>query len=107
VLALKTPDDLEAAKSMVERHGTPSPMAQAPAWRMVVSPAKGRFRRSAAGPGAELHPGELIGTVVSLRDEQDVAAPHGGTIVEWLAEDGDPVGPGQPLIRLHPQGVGV
>jgi [acyl-carrier-protein] S-malonyltransferase len=24
--------------------------------------------------------------------------------VEWLVVDGDPVAPGQPIIRLHPQG---
>ena len=106
VLALKTPDDLESARSLVERHGTPSPMSQAPTWRMVVSPAKGRFKRVSAPAGADLHPGELIGTVITLRDEQDVAAPHGGTVVEWLAEDGDPVAPGQPLVRLHPHGGG-
>jgi [acyl-carrier-protein] S-malonyltransferase len=106
VLALRTPDDLEAAHDMVERHGSPSPLAQAPTWRMVVSPAKGRFQRSSTPAGGDLHPGELIGTVVTLRDEQDVAAPHGGTVVEWLAEDGDPVAPGQPLVRLHPHGAG-
>jgi pyruvate/2-oxoglutarate dehydrogenase complex dihydrolipoamide acyltransferase (E2) component len=26
-----------------------------------------------------------------------------GTILEWLVEDGDPVAPGQPLVRLHPE----
>jgi [acyl-carrier-protein] S-malonyltransferase len=26
-------------------------------------------------------------------------------VVEWLVEDGDPVSPGQPLVRLHPQGA--
>jgi len=31
-----------------------------------------------------------------------VNAPHGGIVVEWLVEDGDPVAPGQPLLRLHP-----
>ncbi|HEY4314043.1 MAG TPA: biotin/lipoyl-binding protein, partial [Actinomycetes bacterium] len=30
-------------------------------------------------------------------------APHGGTVVEWLVEDGDPVAPGQPIVRLHPE----
>jgi [acyl-carrier-protein] S-malonyltransferase len=23
--------------------------------------------------------------------------------VEWLVEDGDPVSPGQPIVRLHPE----
>ncbi|CAB4848055.1 unannotated protein [freshwater metagenome] len=51
--------------------------------------------------------GAPIGSVVNLRDEQPVLAPHGGTIVEWLVEDGDPVSPGQPIIRLHPEPVGI
>ena len=37
-----------------------------------------------------------------LRDSYDIIA-HGGRIVEWLVEDGDPVSPGQPILRLHPQ----
>jgi len=44
-------------------------------------------------------------TLVTSRDEHPVVAPHGGTIVEWLVEDGDPVAPGQPIIRLHPEAV--
>jgi len=28
-------------------------------------------------------------------------------VVEWLVEDGDPVSPGQPLVRLHPEAVTV
>ena len=36
-----------------------------------------------------------------------VVAGHGGTVVEWLVEDGDPVSPGQPLVRLHPEAVGA
>ena len=48
--------------------------------------------------------GAAIGEVASLRDRATVTAPHGGQIVEWLVEDGDLVSPGQPLIRLHPEG---
>jgi [acyl-carrier-protein] S-malonyltransferase len=43
--------------------------------------------------------------VITLRDEHRVTAPHGGHVVEWLVEDGDPVAPGQPLVRLHPEAV--
>ena len=46
----------------------------------------------------------MVGTLVTSRDEQKVVAPHGGTVIEWLVEDGDPVSPGQPLVRLHPEG---
>ena len=31
-----------------------------------------------------------------------MTAPHGGIVVEWLVENGDPVAPGQPLLRLYP-----
>ena len=43
-----------------------------------------------------------VGMVKNLRDEIPVNAPHGGIVVEWLVENGDPVAPGQPLLRLHP-----
>jgi [acyl-carrier-protein] S-malonyltransferase len=102
-LALKTPDDLPAALEMVEKHGSDNPMDASPSWRMLVAPAKGTFRRGGIGEGEDLDPGTTIGTLVTLRDEQPVAAPHGGTVLEWLVEDGDPVAPGQPLVRLYPR----
>jgi len=39
---------------------------------------------------------------VHLNDESPVIAEYGGAVVEWLVTDGDPVSPGQPLLRLHP-----
>lgn len=103
-LALNTPDDLEAAWAMVERHGVPSPVDDAPTWRLIVAPMKGIFHRAdlALGVGADLARAASIGTVSNLRDTVEVTAPHGGTVVEWVVEDGDPVSPGQPLVRLHP-----
>lgn len=102
-LALKTPDDLPAAWRMINEHGTESGLDNNPTWRMVVAPIKGTFRMAAATKaGDDLPVGATIGTVETLRDTIPVVAPHGGTIVEWLLEDGDPVGPGQPIVRLHP-----
>ena len=46
----------------------------------------------------------MIGEVASTRDRTTVTALHSGQVVEWLVEDGDIVSPGQPLVRLHPQG---
>jgi len=66
---------------------------------------KGTFTAPLGGvipSGHELDLQSTIGTVANLRDSVDVLAPHGGTVVEWLVEDGDPVSPGQPLVRLHP-----
>jgi [acyl-carrier-protein] S-malonyltransferase len=104
VVALKTPDDLEAARELVARHAVASHLDSSPTWRMLVAPAKGMFHRIDAGVGDELEPGANVGYVKTNRDEEQIIAPHGGVIVEWLVEDGDPVSPGQPLVRLHPHG---
>ncbi|MBZ5732877.1 acyltransferase domain-containing protein [Nocardioides sp. TRM66260-LWL] len=101
--ALKTPDQLDAARAFCERHGEASDLQHSPTWRLVVAPAKGTFRLDAeAAELAVLAAGAAVGAVRSLRDEIPVRAAHGGQVVEWLVEDGDPVAPGQPLLRLHP-----
>ncbi len=103
-LSLSTPDDLPAAWDLIERHATVAPTSQSPTWRLLVAPAKGTFRLGVTSEtGDSLVAGAAIGAIVNLRDEQPVLAPHGGTVVEWLVEDGDPVSPGQPIVRLHPE----
>ena len=102
VLALKTPDDLEAAHRMVREHGS-SRQASQPTWRLVTSPVKGMVQVSAVQPGTAVAAGDVVAHVSSLRDSLEVRSGHAGTVVEWLVEDGDPVSPGQPLLRMHPQ----
>ena len=103
--ALKTPDQLDEARAFCAKHGESWSMDTSPTWRMVVSPAKGTFHVSAEAAGLDLLPaGTTIGEVASLRDRTGITAPHGGQVVEWLVEDGDLVSPGQPLLRLHPEG---
>lgn len=102
-VAVRTPDDLEAAWALIEQHGRPALLDTSPTWRLIVAPGKGTFRRgSAAGSGDSLGTDAPVGHVETLRDTTPVVAPHGGVVVEWLVEDGDPVAPGQPLLRLHP-----
>jgi [acyl-carrier-protein] S-malonyltransferase len=104
--ALKTPDQLDAARAFCDKHGEASPIELHPTWRMVVSPAKGTFRRDEYAADADVLPANsAIGAVASLRDETTVTTAHGGHVVEWLVEDGDLVSPGQPLVRLHPEGI--
>jgi [acyl-carrier-protein] S-malonyltransferase len=107
--ALKTPDQLDGAREFCERHGedgSSGVLGTEPTWRMVVSPSKGTFHLAETADGAGvLSPGSAIGDIVSLRDRIAVTAAHGGQVVEWLVEDGDLVSPGQPLVRLHPEGV--
>ncbi len=103
-LALKTPDDLDAARDLIARHATPTSVTDTPTWRLVVAPFKGIIEFNVSEePGTVLDDKTKVATIRTLRDEYPVEAPHGGTIVEWLVTDGDPVNPGQPLLRLHPR----
>ncbi|WP_375426653.1 acyltransferase domain-containing protein [uncultured Friedmanniella sp.] len=106
LFALNTPDQLEDALNFVHEHGgatSASPIAGNPTWRLVVSPGKGQFTRTEdieLDTVLPLH--STVGMVKNRRDDIPVSAPHGGIVVEWLVENGDPVSPGQPLLRLHP-----
>jgi [acyl-carrier-protein] S-malonyltransferase len=103
--ALKTPDQLDDARAFADKHGSQSLLDSTPTWRLLVSPLKGTFHQTAdLLEGQSLAAGTVVGEVRSLRDQSSVVAPHGGTIVEWVAHDGDLVAPGQPLVRLHPEG---
>ncbi|HVF05351.1 MAG TPA: acyltransferase domain-containing protein [Frankiaceae bacterium] len=97
-LALRTPDDLAAARRLVTEH-TATSTGHEPAWRVVVAPAAGAFT---AAPVARVNAGAALGSIAGRRETTEVVAPYGGVVVEWLALDGDPVKPGQPLVRLHP-----
>lgn len=106
LFALNTPDQLDDAAAFVQQHAEPSAdssLNRNPTWRLVVAPAKGQFERTdGLETGQVLPVGSTIGTVTNSRGESAVEAPRGGVIMEILAEDGDPVSPGQPLVRLHP-----
>lgn len=103
ILALKTPDDLDAAHRMIREHGPLEESTDSPAWRLVVAPVKGTI---AATPGVEadahIGAGQVVASVTTRRDTHEVHAPYSGQVIEWLVEAGDPVNPGQPLLRLHP-----
>ena len=91
----------EAAHRMVREHGEDRASSE-PAWRLVVAPVKGTVALAPHGLGDSLDAGCVVATVSSLRDQHEVVSAHGGQVVEWLVEEGDPVSPGQPLLRLHP-----
>jgi [acyl-carrier-protein] S-malonyltransferase len=98
-IALKSPDDLDAARGLLTAHEMTHEAA--PAWRVVVAPSAGTFTASVA-EGAEVPPGAIIGELVNRDKRESVIAANGGVVIEWLLVDGDPVTPGQPLVRLHP-----
>jgi len=95
LLAVKTPDQLQAARELIEAHlaDTTEGHGHLPEWRLIVAPASGTFRR---GEGR-------LGAIVARGGERPVTAPWPTDIIEWLAEDGDPVSEGQPLVRVHPR----
>lgn len=97
-LALCSPDDLPAARELVEQHAAEL-IDEAPLWRLVVAPANGTVILPAQR-STELAAGDLVVRVATRTDEVDVRAPNSGHLVEWLVHDGDPVSAGQPLARL-------
>jgi [acyl-carrier-protein] S-malonyltransferase len=70
---------------------------------LLVAPLAGTFESGNAAIGDDLQAGAVIGRVVTKREAQEVIAQYDATLVEWLVENGDPVSPGQPLARIHPQ----
>ena len=92
-----------------------------PEWRLVVAPARGIFHaplvttqpgRVTSEPTAvtsepaavtsEDAGGTELGHVEARHDRQPIVAPWRGCVIEWLVQDGDPVGLGQPVARLLP-----
>ena len=100
-LALKTPDQLAAARDLIGEHLS-EPEAHGhghlPEWRLVVAPTSGTFRSPAGTGGARTTD---LGTVLARGGEKPVTAAWPAEIIEWLVEDGDPVSEGQPLVRIQ------
>jgi [acyl-carrier-protein] S-malonyltransferase len=113
-LALKTPDQLDAARNMIYEHAEPDGHSyeHLPDWRLIVAPTSGTFRapagrRDLAATGAMVKLTDELGTVLARDGGHAVSTPwpaESAEIIEWLVEDGDPVSQGQPLIRLQPRG---
>jgi [acyl-carrier-protein] S-malonyltransferase len=101
LLAVKTPDQLGAARDLIEAHlqDRDASHGHLPEWRLIVAPTSGTFR--SPGPGAAPDAADL-GRVVARGGEHAVTAPWPAELIEWLVEDGDPVSEGQPLVRVQP-----
>jgi [acyl-carrier-protein] S-malonyltransferase len=103
IVALRTPDDLPAARAALARTAPGGQGEHTPDWRVVVAPVAGTFHPVELAEGSEVRAGSPLGTVRTKREEQQVSAGYYGVLVEWLVQDGDLVGPGEPLARLYPQ----
>ena len=116
LLALKTPDQLDAARALIAAHATATngyaanSVGSPAEWKIVVSPGGGTARLIADETGSGRTPagatmvcaGDVLAHVAARGGEKPVIAPHDAVVVEWLVEDGDPVSEGQPLVRLQP-----
>jgi [acyl-carrier-protein] S-malonyltransferase len=109
VTAIKTPDELDAARAMIEEHlAEPVHGGHQPEWRLIVAPTSGTFR-SPDGRADDAATGAVggftadLGTVVARGGQRPVTVPWPAEIIEWLVEDGDPVSEGQPLVRIEPR----
>jgi [acyl-carrier-protein] S-malonyltransferase len=109
LLALKTPDQLDAARELIAAHAASkngyaaAPVGAPAEWRIVVAPGGGTFRSALLAAGTTVVAGAVLGHVVARGGERPVTAPYEAVLTEWLVEDGDPVGEGQPLVRLEPK----
>ena len=111
LLALKTPDQLATARELVGAHATATngyqaaPVGSPAEWKIVVAPGGGTFRygEQETAAGATVTAGAVLGHVTARGGERPVTAQFDAVLVEWLAEDGDPVSEGQPLVRLEPK----
>lgn len=102
LLAVKTPDDLAAARTLVDSRPGHGQGEHTPDFRVVVTPAKGVFTRAEAlDEGGEVARGSRLGSIRTNRDEHVIVAPQAGVVVEWLREDGDIVAAGLPVVRLN------
>ncbi|HLI28613.1 MAG TPA: acetyl-CoA carboxylase biotin carboxyl carrier protein subunit [Chloroflexota bacterium] len=85
------------------------PIAPATESLIIGAPAVGLFHRGpeeGAPPlvaeGATVHAGQVLGVVEVLRMPHPVEAPADGRVLRFLAESGQAVEYGQPLVELWP-----
>ena len=103
IVAVKTPDDLAAARALVARTTHGGQAEHTPDWRVVVAPAGGTFHPDGElAEGTRVSAGSPLGAVRSRRGDLQVSAGYDGVLVEWLLQDGDLVDAGEPLARLVP-----
>ncbi|HEX7746890.1 MAG TPA: acyltransferase domain-containing protein [Micromonosporaceae bacterium] len=105
IVTLNTPDDLPAARDLIARHGAPPGHEPAIHFRVVVAANAGTFTPAdGLAEGDTVTSGQVIGHVNTRQGAIDVAAHDGGMLTAWLADDDDPVAPGQPLARIGGHG---
>jgi [acyl-carrier-protein] S-malonyltransferase len=102
LLAIKSPDDIAAARALIESRPAHGQGEHTVDFWVVSTPAKGVFTRAESlDEGHGVARGARIGTVRTNRDEHVIVAPHAGVLAEWLRHDGDIVAAGLPVARIQ------
>lgn len=102
LLAVKSPDDLERARHLIENHPQHAQGEHTPDFRIVVTPAKGVFTRAdGLDEGRDVARGTALGTIATNREQHEILAPQAGVLIEWLRASGDIVPAGLPVARIH------
>lgn len=102
IVALKTPDDLDAARDMLAQQSGKTEDEHRPDWRMLVAPVRGTVGLADVVEGANVDAGTPLGVVTGRREEVHLSAGYDGVLAEWLVVDGDLVDAGDPVARLYP-----
>jgi [acyl-carrier-protein] S-malonyltransferase len=95
LVALRTPDDLPAARALLHPAGEHLPVG----WRALPSPDNGIVDRLIR-LGDVVEVGTPVAVVSGRSGASTVVAPVPGTLTEWLVTAGDPVRAGQLLAVL-------
>ena len=95
IVALRSPDDLPAARALLHPAGEQLPVA----WRALPSPDSGIVDRL-INIGDAVDPGTPVAVVSGRSGASTIVAPVRGTLTEWLVAPGDPVRAGQLLAVL-------
>ena len=105
-LAVKTPADLDAARTLIAATGRTGQGEHTPDFHVAITPAKGIFTRAdGVDEGSPVKAGMRLGTIATNRDDFPVLAPASGpggdlVLAEWLRHDGDIVAAGLPVARI-------
>ncbi len=98
-LALRSPDDLDAAHALIDEHGAELTDLALP-WQLLVAPAGAPSACRTRVANGALSAGDVVVRVTTRTEDLEVRAERAGHLVEWLVHDGDPVNAGQPLARV-------
>jgi [acyl-carrier-protein] S-malonyltransferase len=102
LLAIKSPEDLDRARALIENHPQYAQGEHVPDFRIVVTPAKGVFTRAdGLDEGRDVARGTTLGTIATNREQHEILAPQAGVLTEWLRASGDIVPAGLPVARIH------